>query len=418
MHFGFISSPVPGHLNPLCTLARELVRQGHKATFFNIPDTEKKIRAEGLDFAAIGENEFPKDCWEGHWLPLARRSGLPVLIGTTKLHTKIAHMMCREIPPRAKAAKIDALVIDQLQFQGRAIADHLGVPFVSVSCTLVLNRDLDFRAPPPFLPWDYAGSGWQRALNRVGWRVVDTLGGFVLGAGDKAAEGWGREKVERLENSYSPLAQIVPMPRSLDFPARFGQPNIHYAGSFVDDSRPKADFPFERLDGRPLIYASFGTLQNHKMEMFEVVAEALSGEPYQLVMALGDWRNNRPLPQFGNGAIVVNYAPQLELLKRACLCITHAGPNTVYEALTFGLPMVAFPIANDQPAVGARIARARVGEVLAPHKMTAAKVKAMVKRVMDDPVYRANAQRMQKEIAAAGGVRRAAEIVLEVCGRG
>jgi len=31
---------------------------------------------------------------------------------------------------------------------------------------------------------------------------------------------------------------------------------------------------------------------------------------------------------------VVNNAPQLELLKKASVCITHAGFNTVLEALT------------------------------------------------------------------------------------
>jgi len=49
--------------------------------------------------------------------------------------------------------------------------------------------------------------------------------------------------------------------------------------------------------------------------------------------------------------IVVEFAPQLELLKRAALCITHAGLNTALECLSNGLPMVAIPITNDQPGL-------------------------------------------------------------------
>ena len=60
-----------------------------------------------------------------------------------------------------------------------------------------------------------------------------------------------------------------------------------------------------------------------------------------------------PVP---SNAIVVQQAPQLELLKRATVCITHAGLNTVLESLAQGVPQVAIPITYDQPGVAARIA--------------------------------------------------------------
>jgi len=46
----------------------------------------------------------------------------------------------------------------------------------------------------------------------------------------------------------------------------------------------------------------------------------------------------------------------LELLKQTSVCITHAGLNTVLEALTQDVPQVAIPVTNDQPGVAARIA--------------------------------------------------------------
>lgn len=54
-------------------------------------------------------------------------------------------------------------------------------------------------------------------------------------------------------------------------------------------------------------------------------------------------------------------APQLELLKRASVCITHAGFNTVIESLANGVPQVAIPITHDQPGVAARIADKKTG---------------------------------------------------------
>src|SRR6266853_6737775 len=53
---------------------------------------------------------------------------------------------------------------------------------------------------------------------------------------------------------------------------------------------------------------------------------------------------------------------RLSLLKRAALCITHAGLNTSLESLAQGVPMVAIPVTNDQPGVAARIAYTKTGE--------------------------------------------------------
>jgi UDP-glucoronosyl and UDP-glucosyl transferase len=61
---------------------------------------------------------------------------------------------------------------------------------------------------------------------------------------------------------------------------------------------------------------------------------------------------------------MINRVPQIEVLKRAALCITHAGINTALESLAEGVPMVAIPIGFDQPGIAARIAYHGVGEFI------------------------------------------------------
>jgi UDP:flavonoid glycosyltransferase YjiC (YdhE family) len=75
----------------------------------------------------------------------------------------------------------------------------------------------------------------------------------------------------------------------------------------------------------------------------------------------------RPLPA---NTLVVRTAPQIELLKHAVLCITHAGLNAALEALAQGVPMVAIPIGHDQPGVAARIAHHGVGEFMEVDDLT------------------------------------------------
>ena len=58
---------------------------------------------------------------------------------------------------------------------------------------------------------------------------------------------------------------------------------------------------------------------------------------------------------------VKTFYPQLEMLKHAAVFVTHAGFNSVNEALYFGVPMLALPLVNDQPMVAKRITSLGVG---------------------------------------------------------
>jgi zeaxanthin glucosyltransferase len=106
-----------------------------------------------------------------------------------------------------------------------------------------------------------------------------------------------------------------------------------------------------------------GTLVNGIEHDHRAILEAVGRFPEtQVVLSVGtniDPDDLRPIP---SNAIIVSTAPQIELLKRASLCITHAGLNTVLEALAQWVPIVAIQIGFDQPGVAARIAYHGVGE--------------------------------------------------------
>ena len=58
-HFGLICPELSGHLNPMTTLGRELKRRGHRVTLIGRPDAQRKTETAGLEFAVVGEKEFP-----------------------------------------------------------------------------------------------------------------------------------------------------------------------------------------------------------------------------------------------------------------------------------------------------------------------------------------------------------------------
>jgi zeaxanthin glucosyltransferase len=110
----------------------------------------------------------------------------------------------------------------------------------------------------------------------------------------------------------------------------------------------------------------------------------------------------------------VAYAPQASLLQRARLALTHAGLNTVLDALRFGVPIVAVPITYEQPAIAARVECAGAGKSLPLAQLTASRLREVIREVLDHPAYAQQSRRMASVIKGAGGVPKAACIIEDV----
>jgi zeaxanthin glucosyltransferase len=205
--------------------------------------------------------------------------------------------------------------------------------------------------------------------------------------------------------TVSKLAVITQTPKEFDFPIPHLPPQFHYTGPFHDnEGREPVSFPWE-LTGKPLIYASMGTLVNGLNNVYGTILEAVGEFPeMQVVLSVGRNFNPGDLGPVPSNTIVVRIAPQIELLKCAALCITHAGLNTALEALAQGVPMVAIPIGYDQPGVAARIAYHEVGELVEIGNLTARHLSESIAKVKANPNYRNKARRFQKVLGESRGL--------------
>jgi zeaxanthin glucosyltransferase len=131
----------------------------------------------------------------------------------------------------------------------------------------------------------------------------------------------------------------------------------------------------------------------------------------QLVLSIGDQIDPRQIGSVPKNTIIVRRAPQLEVLERARVCITHAGLNTVLESLTCGVPQVAVPVTFDQPSIAARIAARKTGVTTDLDKLTPDHLSTLLDEVVNNSVYRENASKIQEAIAKTDGLRKAADII-------
>ena len=389
----------------MATLGRALQRRGHQVTVFQVPGLESRVKNEGLDFCGLGPDAGDL---AGMIERLGQLEGLASLRLAVQGACRLATVICTHGPDAVGAAGIDMLLVDQNEPAGGSIAEHAGLPFVSVCPSLPLNREPAI--PPPFVPWGYS-RGWTACfLNRLGYAAADRLIAPIRKRLNGFRTAWGLRPSRSPDDSFSPLAQLCQMPREFDFPRENLPAGFHYLGPFLDQrSGGEAPFPYERLDARPLVYASLGTLQSGAGDYFMRIAEGCARLEVQLVITTGN--SAASVRDFPGDPIVVDYAPQMALLQRAKLVVTHAGLNTVMQALACGVPMVAMPMTHDQPAIAARLARTGAGIVIAPKQASVERLHAAIQAVLTEPKYGNAATALRDAITRSGGVERAADIV-------
>jgi zeaxanthin glucosyltransferase len=408
---GVVTLGVPGHLNPISCLGRALEECGHRVVFFQNLDHEEAVQRTGLGFVPVGEEILPRGRMSELYAELGKLHGTAALRFTISILRERSRMFLSDGPEAVAREKIDLLLVDQVEPAGACVAERLGLPFITVSAALILNREPGI--PPIFTCWPYSERPWARWRNGFMIRVQTHLIREWMATVNRQRKDWGLAPYRTFEDGMSTLAHISQQPSCFDFPRKQLPSTLHYTGPWHDRRyRPPAPFPWERLAaGRPLIYASMGTLQNRIGDAFREIAAACEGMDADLVISLGGGSTPDQVGKLPGNPIVVEFAPQLELLARAALTITHAGLNTALESLTVGVPMVAIPVGNDQPGVAARLKAAGVAEILPFPKLRADRLRPLVETVLRDRTYRERAQRLSAEIGKKDGTAEAVRIV-------
>jgi zeaxanthin glucosyltransferase len=406
---GAFCFPATGHINPMTALARRLQHRGHEFVIFGIADTERRVRAANVEFCLIGESDYPPGTLRKLDQGLGELEGLSTFRFTVERVKDTAMMVLRDGPEAVRHAKVDVMLVDEADMGG-SVAEYLGLPFVSVAFFPPLVRD--DRVPPFCFGWG-AGESWPcRLRNLLGFRLLSQVAAPIYKVVNQQRREWGLKSLRYATDALSPLAQVTQLPEALEFEVADRPANLHYTGPFVDSrQRPPVSFDWERLDGRRLIYASLGTLQNGSEEMFRIIADACAGIEAQLVISLGGGLDPKRLGTLSGNPIVVWYAPQLELLKRAAAVITHAGLNTVLESLMEGVPLVCIPLGNDQPGVAARVAARGAGVVAPRNRLNVQRLRSAVRAVLEEQKYRSAAVGIQQAMRRVDGLERAADVI-------
>ena len=392
----FLSFPVHGHLAPALGVISELVRRGERIIFFATGRSRAKVEATGAEFRCYRHehDEFnPNPPTEGLFSDMARLSALSA-------------QLIPEILEELAGESIDYVLVDTKSLWGRLVAQTLRLPAITFSVVFAIRPGV---VPPAELVNMLYGGATQDGLLR-GLRALNEYYGVVRGI-DRKYETVAPGIVEYLGNPH-PL-NIIFTSRAFQIGEQAFGDGYKFVGPSVRPGRDSAiEFPFDALRADvPLVYVSLGTTFFHADEFYRACFEAFGKLDYQVVLSCGPGGKAR-LADAPANFLVEEFVPQMRLLERAGLFITHGGMNSANEGLLLGVPLLVVPQRGDQFLVGRRVAELGAGLTVHPREAGAANLQSAAARILGEPSFKDHAVALGKSLSEAGGYIRAAEEIL------
>ncbi|RAO07723.1 macrolide family glycosyltransferase [Micromonospora noduli] len=379
----FLNIAMHGHINPTLPVVAELVRRGHSVTYHTTPAYAEQI-------AATGAGVF---LYPGDDLPL---SGPPTPVTVMEQLARTAVRVLPAVLTDLRGTRPDLIVHDSLCPWGPVAARELGVPPASSFTTFAFNRHVP---SPTRGSWELLGAAAALPRPTVGY----------------LRSRW--ELRRRYDTRRLPLIDLanIRQPLNLVYTSRAFHPeadsfdqSYQFVGPSIGARPADSSFPADRLRD-PVVYASMGTVFDAP-QLLRTFADALAPLGGTVIMSTGhtDPAALGPLP---DNVLAYRSVPQLEVLARAALFITHGGVNSVNEALYAGTPMLVVPQGADQLLVASRIVELDAGLSIRTEDVTVEVVRALAQCLLDEPRFRAAASTLQAAQRQAGGYVRAADVL-------
>ncbi|HEX3043210.1 MAG TPA: macrolide family glycosyltransferase [Bacillota bacterium] len=405
--FGF---PAFGHIAPTIGLVKELILRGEEVFYYCTQEYQPKIEGMGANFRdyhiLLDKNS---SSWDKFMEENAEKriDDMKELydIWLKKLSLTMAIIQNPEfdIQQEIGAIEPDYIIHDSAALWGKIIARNFNVPAVSSITTFAYCDEL-FEIAPALIIKDGLWLS-DKFLNNIPAtrRMIELLS-------RKIGKTLSIEDSNYLYFSKEGLNLVY---TSLEFQI-FGEvfdSQFKFVGSSVTQRNDEVDFPMELLGENKIIYISLGSICSsfdHFINFYRKCFEALGKTDSQVVLVTG--RIERAaLGEIPENFLVKSFVPQIEILQRADLFITHGGMNSVNESLYFHVPMIIIPQFSDQHLNAKRVVELGAGISFENMEFTSSELAVAIHNILSDESFRRNAERIGESLKAAGGSKRAAD---------
>ena len=381
--------PAYGHTNPTIEVVRELTQRGHEVRYYSFEEFREKIEGAGGDFVSCDAFLPPVDTKAERKL---RK------VSTTEMSVQSFRTVAALDPVISQDVSSwhpDVLVTDSACFWGKLTALKFNLPWVCSTTTFAFNEySSNYMSQSASEIADMV-LGLPRMNREI--RKLRSLGYHVKSALDIVQNKPDDNTIVYTSRTFQPCAET------------FDEAHYRFVGPSVRDVEPR------KKDGRPLVFASLGTVINDRPGFYRTLIEALHDEDVDLLISCGKAFDPTCLGDLPANVRVEHYVDQMEVLSRTSLFVTHCGMNSASEGMWMAVPELLFPLTGEQRAVARRVAEVGAGIPLDEgDAKDAMRLKTAVLTALADEGVSAGAASMREDLRSCGGPSSAADFIEQI----
>ena len=385
-HIVLITNGMSSTLNSGFAMSKRLRNAGHRVTFIAHDDFSEQVTAQGEAFVGLKRDRRMKELIAANPQPSLAR---PIAMFRWLLYRRRLRkesIASDELTSVVCRLKPDVLLID-IEMHAAVIAtSQLGIPTLLPMIFFSIFRrpglpPLHTALEPGTTPWrrfKVECAWWKVRLGAIAQRIRRRLS--RAGIGDyfrpvayntvqiaelrALARRYGfnlRSETDRTQwlRPYTYRHLPVMSYQPLEFELPHNPPSLqYYVGPMINESRVepplrslelsrwealKAERASSIATARPLIYCSLSSYYAADTNfLHRLLAVFAKRKDWDLVLGLGDKLTTENLAPVPDNALLLQWAPQLEILAHADSFITHGGTTSISESVWFGVPMVVY----------------------------------------------------------------------------
>jgi len=413
--FLITTGPYPGHVTPSMPIVRKLIERGHEVVWMTGRQYREKVEATGARFHPLPKESDPGGMEIYDFYP-----ELKELKGLAQIKYWIKHIFLDACSRDIEAIKTvltdfpaDVLVGDTVMLAPYFISEMRGLPSAEISLLplCLLSRDT-----APFglglLPGrNLITKARNQLLNFLIHHIL--LRDVTTYANDTRRE-LGLKPLNGL--LFRAMFEIPSLVMHISTPA-FEYPrsdqleNMRFIGPILLEPNLVFQPPhwWSDLNGsETVILVNQGTIAKNLHDLVIPTIEGLKDQKMLLVAIPVEEGQLGELPEHVRAEPFIPFA---HLLPHVDVMVTNGGYGGTQAALAHGIPLVVAGETEDKMEVAARVEWSGAGINLRKQRPSRAEVRDAVKEVLVNPVYRANAKRIQSDFAKYDAPTRAAELL-------
>ena len=382
-----------GTVPPELGTARRLVERGHRVVVLAEDSMADDVAATGAEYvpwttAPNRPTRLPQDDPYRDWECKTPFALLDRLLD--KQFAGPAPAYAADTEAAIARHRPDLVVCSMFAVGSMIAAEATGTPYDVLLCNCYL---LPAPGMPPFgLGLRPAGGPLGRLRDRAMYAFNGRLWGRGLPRLNQLRATRGLDPIEDFFDSFRNARRVLVLTSAeFDFPAELPD-NARYVGAVLDDPTWAAA-PWTPPSGdEPLVLVGLSSTFQDQDDTLRRIVAALATLPVRAVVTTGPAIDPAEIDA-PDRIRVVRSAPHSEVLQHAAAVITHGGHGTVARALAAGVPLVVMHHGRDQADNAVRV-KTRGAGVTVSRSAKPEKIAAAVQRVLDDPAFRAAAERL------------------------